>query len=963
MRHAPILFSLLFCGITLNAGPNLFSEDTSFETGTQNFRYYRSRFPIKQIRGDAAHGTSSLEIDSSESWAQGLWTYSLKRETDYTVSFYARRISGGNLLTFTMIDVASWKQIGNCAVRLTDQWQRYSCTFRISKTGAGLYPAFLPRENMVFRIDAIQLEQGKKPSPYHAGEPFSIFPSVNGAGEVIHTPAVPEMTIRTCNTGISDDRQPLTFKLTIPDYGVSREETFRLKLNETGSLHYKFPELSAPGYYPAEIRIMDRHGEMVKQMAAPFVVTPPFAPPVRKGFFGMQDSALPRSFLHRIGVSYIRSGIPGWKAFEPKQGVYRKTEAVPPDGFFWLPNINKDFTPGEVPAWGTGQDGKLADPEKAKPFLEHIFRALKGKADCLDFINEPDLSLRGVPGNAEYYAKLLNTAAPIAHKYGIRLMFDVSGVSSDFLDTVLKHAHKSIAICAPHPYCSPRIFAKDDRFCAPPEKGGFTTSLARAAGLIRRYGKELAIGELGYSLEETIPFNAPPAHRMAAYLARMFLIARTYPDCQYLIWFLGLDKWESGPYCYGIWRTANGIRPLPAVAAYAQAAHEIDLAESAELILNSDIKIVRCKKNGHIAYAVWNAGEKSDPLPLAGLPAESRPRSVYGTPLDPAKTIITESPLYLSETPSGAVLAALRKSIDARPPLAVRGYLRNKNTLKLHFFNRNFRDWNGTLSVPPHLTEKTLNISRQSAENITVSLKTPPSAALPVKLKSSDDTIFETAISLPDTRKVHRLKVADLRTFEFRKHPAWKDAICQNTRDHLFPPDPSIPWSGPEDLSHRTLPGWDSEYFYLFCEVRDDTHSNPFRGINIWKGDSIQLGLDTFNDADGKLAYDSDDYEFTFAKDRKPWAHHAPPFCTSPAEVDGIQTVITRDETTKTTVYRIAIPRSRLEPLKLREGTVFGLALCINDVDPSKPRRTMNFGSGISDVKCPGLFIKMMLCE
>ena len=962
MRCIPVLL-FLFCGIALHAGVNLFSEDTSFETGTQNFRYYRSNFPIRQIRNDAAHGTSSLEIDSSESWAQGLWMYSLKKNTDYTVSFYARRVSGGNTFRFTMIDVASWKQFGGTTIRLTDRWQRYSCTFRCDNVNAGLYPAFLPLDSMVFRIDAIQLEQGRSASPYQAGEPFSVFPSVNGAGEVIHTPAIPEMTIHTGNAEISDDRQPLTLKLTIPGSGINREETFRLKQNETGILHFRFPELSAPGYYPAEIRIVDRQGRMVKQTAAPFVVTAPFAPPVRKSFFGMQDSSLPRSLLHRIGVSHLRIGIPGWKAFEPKQGSYRKTGIKLPEGFFLLPNINKDFTPGEVPAWGTKPDGKLADSEKAKPFLEHIFRSLKGKAEYLDFINEPDLSLRGIPRNAEYYAELLNTAAPIARKHGVKLMVDVSGVSSDFFADVLKHAHESIDICAPHPYCSPRIFAKDGRFCAPPEKGGFTTSLSRAAGLSRRYGKKLAIGELGYSLEETVPFNDPLAHRMAAYLARMFLIARTCPDCQYLIWFLGLDKWESGPYCYGIWRTANGIRPLPAVAAYAQAAHEIDLVDSAELILDSDIKIVRYKKNGQTAYAVWNAGEKNEPLRLDGLPAESRPRSIYGTPLNPAKVTITESPLYLSETHPDTVLASLRKSIDSRSPLTVRGHLRNRNTLKLHFFNRKFRDWSGSLSVPPHLTGKTLDIPRQSAESITVPLKTPPPATLQITLKGTDGRIFETAVSLPAMQKVHRLNVGDLRTFEFRKHPAWQDAIRQDTRDHIFPPDPSIPWSGPADLSHRTLIGWDSGHLYLFSEVRDDTHSNPFHGIGIWKGDSLQLGLDTFNDADGKLAYDSDDYEFTFAKDRKPWAHHAPPFRTSPAETDGIHSIITRDETAKTTTYRIAIPRAQLEPLKLRTGTVFGLALCINDADPSKPRRTMEFGSGISEVKCPGRFIKMILSE
>ena len=54
---------------------NLFPEDTSFETGTQNFRHFRSELPIRAVQGDAAHGNGSLEIDSAVSWAQGLWSY------------------------------------------------------------------------------------------------------------------------------------------------------------------------------------------------------------------------------------------------------------------------------------------------------------------------------------------------------------------------------------------------------------------------------------------------------------------------------------------------------------------------------------------------------------------------------------------------------------------------------------------------------------------------------------------------------------------------------------------------------------------------------------------------------------------------------------------------------------------------------------------------------------------------
>lgn len=944
-------------------GNNLLTEDTSFETGPQNFRYFRSDFSIQTVQGDAAHGNSSLEIDSSVSWVQGRWFY-LKKNVDYTISFYARRVSGSDAMQFGIIDLSNWKWFVNKTLQLTDNWKRYSISFRVDRANAPIYPAFLPRGCMIFRIDALQLEEGKETTPYQPGEALSVYPVMNGAGEVIHLPNTPKVKIQIYNAAIEAEQQPFSLQLGIPGTDIEHRQNFNLLPGKTMSLDIELPKTAVSGYYPAQLQVCTRQGKIVKRTEAPFVVTMPFPPPSRDGFFGMQDSPLPRNFLLRIGTSHIRTNDFGWKRFEPTQGNYIPRPPSPPAGFFWQPTLNSDFTPGQIPAWALKPGSNLADPAKTIPYLEYVFRSLRGKAEHLDFINEPDLLLRNVPKNAEYYAELLNTAAPIARKYGIKLMVDVSGVNSDFFERVLRLAHDSIDICAPHPYCSPRIFAADGRYCAPPEKGGFTSNLAAAAALSRKYRKELLIGELGYSLEETLPFHSPEAHRMAAFLARMFLLAKCYPECRYLIWFIGLDRWEAGPYCYGIWRTANGIRPLPAVAAYAQAAHEIDRADNVELLLDSDIKIVRIQKGGKTTYAVWNAGEKASPVSLQKLPPECNARSIYGTPLKGEKLAVTEQPLYLSETSKETILSALKAILDNRPPLTVRGYLSDRNTLKLHLFNRSFRDWQGNLTLLPQNVRKIgLTILRQAAETVTLTLSDTPSRKLTVRLQGKDGRTFEEVVELPEMQKVRRLNVNDLRNFDFQAEMRKGGTICQQTRDYLLPPDPSIPWSGPEDLSHRTLLGWDQDYFYIFCEVRDEEHTNSFTLGNTWRGDSIQIGLDPFNNADGKLAYDTDDYEFTFAKDKKPWMHQAPPFQKTPSEAIGVRQIVTRDEENQTTVYRIAIPRNGLRPLKLKAGTVFGFALCVNDLDKGKQRRTMNFGNGITEMKCPALFRKMVLEE
>ena len=140
-------------------------------------------------------------------------------------------------------------------------------------------------------------------------------------------------------------------------------------------------------------------------------------------------------------------------------------------------------------------------------------------------------------------------------------------------------------------------------------------------------------------------------------------------------------------------------------------------------------------------------------------------------------------------------------------------------------------------------------------------------------------------------------------------------------------------------------------------------HRNRNPDHAAWRGDSIQIGIDSHNDADGRNSYGSDDTEFTFALNKKPWNHHAPPTRRTPAEASGVRQFITRSEESGTTVYRIAIPRKLLAPLKLKPGTVFGAALCFNDADEGKVRRYMTFGGGIADRKCPALFHKAVLAE
>lgn len=57
-------------------------------------------------------------------------------------------------------------------------------------------------------------------------------------------------------------------------------------------------------------------------------------------------------------------------------------------------------------------------------------------------------------------------------------------------------------------------------------------------------------------------------------------------------------------------------------------------------------------------------------------------------------------------------------------------------------------------------------------------------------------------------------------------------------------------WKTPADLSGKVWLAWRYEYLYLAVDVTDDRHIQSERGVNMWKGDHIELYLDLTPDAD-----------------------------------------------------------------------------------------------------------------
>lgn len=69
-------------------------------------------------------------------------------------------------------------------------------------------------------------------------------------------------------------------------------------------------------------------------------------------------------------------------------------------------------------------------------------------------------------------------------------------------------------------------------------------------------------------------------------------------------------------------------------------------------------------------------------------------------------------------------------------------------------------------------------------------------------------------------------------------------------------------WSGSADLSAQVVFGWDRNYLYVVVKVMDDTYVASPSGADLYKGDGLEILLDTNLSSDYKSeALSSDDYQ------------------------------------------------------------------------------------------------------
>lgn len=145
-------------------------------------------------------------------------------------------------------------------------------------------------------------------------------------------------------------------------------------------------------------------------------------------------------------------------------------------------------------------------------------------------------------------------------------------------------------------------------------------------------------------------------------------------------------------------------------------------------------------------------------------------------------------------------------------------------------------------------------------------------------------------------------------------------------------------YGGRQDLSARVAFMLDDTNLYFAAEVNDDTHVQTWSGSDIWKNDSVQIGIDSILDRTAGN-YGENDHEIGFAiKDGKPlvwrWkgrrgqAPQAPPEITAAAQ-----------RRNASTFYEASIPLASLSPLAPGVWSRAGINVVVNDSDTADTRK------------------------
>ena len=955
-KSAIRLGSIRFCGkkpAESSAG-NLLPWDPDFETGSSGFLSVDMRQKAETGNG-GFESHRCLQIVSATT--SSLIPDVIRSDREYRLSFYVKGTPG----TRASVSFLSfhWRNCGGAEFPLTDQWKRIIVRIPPYSNAHPSHRILFHPRGTAFSVDRIQLEEGTSVTAFTHPFKVALNATTGAPAEIVTTEELPVSLQGSILVAAPVSSSGILLKFFWKDKLMETKEFPPDKALKSFTFSCSFAKEA--GYYPCRIEAVSAEGKKLAQQSVPFLVTEPF---VKRGdYYGIMSGPIELAALRRMGVSLLRNNIEIWKYREqngPRMNAPGEIAGGPAYGpdFRFLGTL---YNLAEIPDWARRPNSRFADPEKFASYLERLLERKARSLTALEMDNEIDLSFVRILGisRAEVilrYGELLKKAHPIAKKHGIKLAVSPA-TGPEFTEQLFQFAHESFDIFAIHPYVYPRTISPAGYACANPESGGFLSRMDHAAKLIRQYGNrhELGVGELGWDLTTDADYASRAAALQAAYLARSSILMRTYPECKWSVWYTVSNN--TGKSDYGIFRVDNGMRPLPAAAAFAQIAHlfqGMQGGQARRLTDDAPHYLVEWTLDGERRFALWTSDEEATPIFLS-LP-KMKVWNLYGSSLSHRKVPYTDMPVFLAvpEKDGDAAAETIRKELTRLRPFQLSASLVSRNKVRLCVHSNSDKERRVTFSLE-NSSPKSMVLKPKQDSVFYLPLSRP------VPLGHSVD--YSLRMFFDEESRSENLHFSQLNPVAFRDcRSDWRNwdftrntgAILLDQRSDIQPPD-VIPWKGPRDLSAMLFFCYDQSAFYLFASVRDDKLEVRGEGNRIYQGDCLQFAIDPENDGSSGTGIQND-YEFGSAFGRNPWCWFSPDGGKRPARYENLVT-----RTGDRTVYRIRIPWTQLSPLKPVPGNVFGLSIVIPDCDDGNTQFRLEYGSGIAAGKNPALFQKMTL--
>lgn len=567
------------------------------------------------------------------------------------------------------------------------------------------------------------------------------------------------------------------------------------------------------------------------------------------------------------------------------------------------PLITLDFSHDSY-AMGTGPEAPTEEwLEAYARYCEFVVTANKGKVGLYEVWNEWDH--RREINSPESYLRLLKKVYPRIKKIDpnatvIGGAVTYVGMRSGWLQRVIELG--GLDYCdgvSIHPY----VFVNPGRDGTPEAwlewMQRYHADLTKAAN-----GRkiDLYITELGWPTHDS--GNAASRELAAAYLARTYMLARLFPSIKGVWWYDYLDDgWKADHHekNYGIVQ-ADGT-PKPAFYAFQDVAPLTTQWRFEGRVATDDphVWILKFSKDGEHTYAIWNTDANAE-----------RQLIFHNAALETQNVLVKQAGRTGLQVPWQALEWTPKPGILEFPPP---GLSRDRFSIVV----------SGT---PWFITGKLDGTKLTSIEKRPRRMEKPAGAAI---------TPF-VALATPAARNSDPFAQTD---------KTWGRLEAPSDR-------PLVSSGKAGDFEARASMSWDWRNLYILVEVTDDIHAQNETDNQLWKGDSLQIALQSLpNGGEFRPAGFTLFNIGTGTAGPRVYRERG----QSPAPVgltDAVSAKIERQG--GKTIYKISIPHAETGASGISAGSAIGLSLAVNDNDGADRKNWIQWGGGITTQTGPADF-------